>query len=223
MKSGSPQSHPGSGEAGRGGAREGAASFLRRGGNRSRILPGALAVLLSLFALALLLDGGDSDRAEPSKPHRVVPGRSQLEGYEILRRTEGSRIPAGLKAALLTALDGRPAGLEFDRAVPVSTPEGRLWMVAGADITCIVQEEEKALSCDASDAVVEDGLVIGVFEPPRRPGERPTNFLVLGVVPDPVERVRLKVGERRRTIPVWGNAYSVRADRPITVEGFELD
>ena len=163
------------------------------------MLIGALAAILLLGAGVGIFGGSDPEH----------PGSPQ-----------GGQMPPELQAALTSALGDRGAGLRFSAAVPVPTPNGRLWMASGGGITCIVQEKGRALSCVASDAFLEKGLAIGAFEPPPQPDGRPTDFLVLGVAPKWAEKVRLKVKGTIRKIPTRRNAYSYEADHPITVEGF---
>ena len=176
-----------------------------------------MAALL-LFAVVVVFNEG-----RPASPerHQRAFDRAQMESYEVLRNVDGRRMPPGLQSALITALGNRSAGLRFGEAVPVPTRNGRLWLVAGGGITCIVQEQGEALSCLASGAFVKKGLAVGMFKPPSQPDGRPTEFLVLGVAPDRAEKVRLKVAGTMRGISTHQNAYSYEADRPITVEGFE--
>jgi hypothetical protein len=62
-----------------------------------------------------------------------------------------------------------------------------------------------------------EGVSLGTFSPPSKRVHRLHHFMVLGLVPDGVERIELKIGMRRKTVEVKNNLYSVASDRPIFV------
>jgi hypothetical protein len=85
-------------------------------------------------------------------------------------------------------------------------------------IVCIVEGTRRALACRTVEEFRGHGLPLGAFDPPVDPSGRPTDFVVLGIVPGWVGKVHLTIGRRKRLLDVGGGAYGVRADVPITLQ-----
>lgn len=189
---------------------------------KARILLRSFLVFLVLTAIsagpALSGKAEGSEREHQGKPRGAWSGR-QVDRFRVLT---GSRhpLPGRLRSPVEDALGRHAASLRFDQAVPVRTAYGRIWMISGKGFACIVRERGGALACSATHALLVKGLAIGAFNPPKRPGGRPTAFLVLGVAPDWAKWALLSVNGRTRRIPIRHNAYSLKADRPIAVKGF---
>jgi hypothetical protein len=114
-----------------------------------------------------------------------------------------------------------PGGLQFRAAQYVRTSEGSGWFVSGKNVTCLIQAGKGTVSCDTIASVVDHGLAVVVFRPPRYMGGKLRDFFMLGVAPDWAKTVRVKVGNVTRRVAVHENAYALHAGRPIRLERVE--
>jgi hypothetical protein len=97
------------------------------------------------------------------------------------------------------------------------TNGGIVWAFVVGDQVCLTQGTHGASVCVAKDVAISEGVSLGTFSPPSQRIPRPHNFLLLGLVPDGVGRVELKIGRRRERAGVKNNLYSVSGDKPIFV------
>jgi hypothetical protein len=94
---------------------------------------------------------------------------------------------------------------------------GIVWTFVVGDQVCLAQGAHGAAACVAMDIAISEGVSVGTFSPPSKRIHKPHGFLVLGLAPDGVGRVELKIGERRRTTVVKGNLYSVSSNQSIFI------
>jgi hypothetical protein len=132
-------------------------------------------------------------------------------------------MPPTFRSAVIKTLGGHQRlGLHFDRARHVNTAVGvGIWVVRGNGITCIFEANRGASSCAGDAYVVRQGLELVLGQGTPLPHNRgiPGHFLALGIAPDSVKAVRLKVvGDKSITVPVIKDAYGLRAGAPINRE-----
>jgi hypothetical protein len=203
--------------------------------------PIGLSVLLCIAIVwaILLLDRGGADsqgrRRSIAGIGRVWQQMAQSEGSEIkvdarrgkwpfshVRPNAFGMPPRQQKEAF--ALLGRPALLQlrFDSALYARTPTGiGLWLVPGKGVICIFRAVRIASSCSTTAAVYRRGLQLQIFRSGATPASKPTQFTVLGVVPNWANAVSISVDGRRRKLPVVNNAFAGEAKSPIRILGLE--
>ena len=122
------------------------------------------------------------------------------------------------EASASTLGEPDPLGLDFDQArYAMSRARVGLWMVPGRGVTCLIKGGIVAATCDTTSNTERKGLSLEVFKPGPPPKRRPTHFLALGVVPNGVKGLRVRVGKRTSVISVSDNTYSMRAEVPIQI------
>jgi len=92
------------------------------------------------------------------------------------------------------------------------------WIVHGPDRTCIVQAEAGAVSCEPQTRLLREGVSLGVVRLGPPPDREAREFIVAGIVPNRIDRIELKIGDKTRVVVVRNNTYSLRAPVPIVVE-----
>lgn len=127
------------------------------------------------------------------------------------------KMPVSLRhGALRTLGGGEGLQLEFDHARYVMTPAHvGLWVVQGKAVTCIFRDLRPATACDTTTHVEKYGLDLEVYHIGDGKNASPDRFLLLGIVPDRVNAVRLSVRGHPSVDPVSSNTFGRRAEAPI--------
>jgi hypothetical protein len=176
-----------------------------------------IALALSPLVLLLLLVGcGAGSSTQQSRPSPTHPfSVEQRQAFTVLRGTTRP-VPSILRRHLRRARNSEVRTLWLDTAIYVPTHSG-LWIVNGHNMTCIVQTHGGAVSCEPRITVLREGVSLGTVRlgpPPRRAARE---FTVVGIVPNGIARVELKVGGETRNVAVHDNAFSLSAAVPIVV------
>lgn len=188
-----------------------------------------LGLLLALWYV--LAETGSSDE----RPARGgdVPANSiddveaaQTAAYRILRGPEG-KAPLHVTASVERAWEPR-GDFRVTGAHSAPTPGGWIWVVTGEvggeSVTCAVKAGSGAVSCLPTALTTRAGLALGIDTRREESSTAPRGFLLIGIAPDWVERVRVGVAEGgARVLPVKHNVYSTRAGSPVVVEGYCRD
>jgi hypothetical protein len=180
---------------------------------RSRLVLGLVVAIAATVALALV------GRTHGSK--RVVSNASQSELVSVFQilRTHPEVLPQRANTHLTTVLGPAASDLSKGNVQRARTPYGPLWVLAGHGLVCLAQGSHGGAACAAPSAVRRRGLVLGVFVAPVGPETLPSRFLLFGLAPDWAARSKVRIGQRVHTVPVHGNTYAIRANRPIMFEG----
>jgi hypothetical protein len=189
---------------------------------------GPLGAAMALGALALAAGGlwyavirPDGDSTADS----VGGGqRAQRRNFEILRGA-GEKAPAGVLASIRQGLGRSHGAFHPDSAHFVHAADESLWIVSGdvmgQSTMCLVQAGPGAMSCAPSPESVQVGIALGTVNNPDHPNASDFGFLTIGIAPDWVRAVKVRVaGRPNQMIPVVHNTYSMRANAPILVEEF---
>jgi hypothetical protein len=185
-----------------------------------------LVVLASIVTILWIASGHEGTGA-------ISPPASEQGGpWSKLRRQVGDEtpppvvipdarlrgMPADLKAHVRTELGASAAALNLNDSHYARTDAGGVWVFDDRGIVCIVESARRAMACRTVDEFRGHGLPLGAFDPPASPGGRPTDFVVLGIVPEWVENIHLTIGRTKQLLKVDGGAYGVHADVPIIVQ-----
>lgn len=136
-------------------------------------------------------------------------------------RSRAEQAPPNTDAHIAKTLGARPGSFLIKEAHYVKTSVGGVWVVVGSrSIMCLIQAGHGALMCAPASLAARIGLRIGVFEAPRGRNEQPDSYLLLGIVPDRVKRVRLQIDDVSEVATVRDNAYAFRASAPILIGRF---
>lgn len=123
---------------------------------------------------------------------------------------------------VLSAVGAPPGALALDHAQLIKSKHGNLWLTAGDGLVCAFQTRTFALSCDVVGTVLKRGLFLGTVERPGALASQRRRFLMTGVVPDGVRRVRLRVGTRSpQWVSVQNNTVSAAEREPIIVRALD--
>jgi hypothetical protein len=138
-------------------------------------------------------------------------------------RGDSEQMPPHMQILIKETLGApRRSGFQLNRAQYARTGDGGIWVVTGKNMACLVQAVRGAMACDVMADVIDQGLLLVVYKPPKSRGELPSHFLALGLAPDWARAVRLRIGSNTiRNVAVRGNAYALRAERPIRLERLE--
>jgi hypothetical protein len=195
-----------------------------------------LAVSLLLVAGILLAYAGGDDSSSAARPPSALnahwaglvhAGEEQLrtargqswpfDGF----RGKGEEMPERMRRSVAETLGGaQPLHLRFEHVYRVRTTTGvRVWVVRGRGVVCIVRDVKASVACDTDVNAAHRGLVLGVYKVGPPPQRKPTQFLMLGIAPDSVRAVRVKIkGAAPRMARVVENTFSLRSKSPIAVE-----
>lgn len=99
------------------------------------------------------------------------------------------------------------------------TAHGGAWIAVASNHLCLISNPDGALACAGIGSARARGLAVGSFDPPASKTAA-RNYSVLGVAPDRVAAITLRIGTRRSVVLPKKNVYSVHAQRPIEIEGF---
>jgi hypothetical protein len=198
---------------------------------RTRFAPRAF--LLMIVAVACICGGlWYLSRADhnSSSARRGLSGRdplpathSKTQGVEGLHLTQSPpvRLPAAVRNQIVSALGPRSAAVRPFRTQHIATPQGDLWLVDGREQSCLIEGGKGGITCASNHLVRRYGLAVGIGDAPTQPGGKPHNFLLLGIAPDSIHRVLLKIGAGTQEVPVRHNVYTHRANVPIVISRLE--
>lgn len=185
----------------------------------------SLLALASITALLLVAQGGTEDR-RVSKAGLATDsaGLPQVlaNSYRVLT-APADRLPPQIRARARLA-SGNSSDVMDQNGYRVSTPLGAGWVGVTEDpnrsTVCLILEASGALSCAPTTLAARSGLSVGTSNGKEK-GNRGGLFAVVGLVPNWVQRIRVKVlGVGPRLLPVHANAYGASAATPILVEGY---
>jgi hypothetical protein len=177
-----------------------------------------LSILVVLLTLGIL---GSLGCGSPSIDNELQVGnrtKQQMRSFESLNGPT-QPLPERLARRFRSFRDKRLKYLRVEHAKHIGSRRNGLWVVNGKGITCIIQTMRGSIACSDTADFLDRGLIIGAFGSVRRPTERPDLFIVWGIAPDWISKVRLKVGQKFRMIKVQNNFYSLRASSPIFFAG----
>lgn len=129
-------------------------------------------------------------------------------------------MPARLRASVAEVL-GEPQALhlEFDRARVVTTaPGNRLWVVPGRGVICTFKTGPVAAACATRGQAIQHGLVLGTYAIAEQT-HQPTSYLALGLVPNGVTSVEVRIGNALKRIVVEHNVFGIESDGPAQLMG----
>lgn len=134
-------------------------------------------------------------------------------------RSRPERMSNAARRRALSAVGAPPSALAFDHAQLIKTKYGNLWLTAGHGLVCAFQTQTFALSCDAIASVLRRGLFLGVVERPAAYVSHRQRFLMIGVAPDGVRRIRFRAGAKPpQWVAVRNNTVAVEENEPIIIQ-----
>jgi hypothetical protein len=143
----------------------------------------------------------------------------------FIARSPTELLPKPVDQYLRATLGAPPGSFALGTAQHVRSLSGEIWVIhgkrKGSGITCIVQGADGYVGCTSSSDFAARGLALGMARPSRQGSNRPQDFQLMGIAPDWVKTVQVRVGSRTVwAIPVRGSIYSLRAKAPMFVERF---
>jgi hypothetical protein len=173
-----------------------------------RALPALLGLLL--FGCA----GSQTQTVEP--PSKA--GVGSVAGNFGLLQSPVERLPAGEHARLRSLLSRGPDAFRPKLIQRVRTSAGSLWVFLHSGELCIAQSDRGAVACSSQSKAIAEGILVGAFTPPTARMPRPHKFVLLGLLPDDMRGVVIKLGAERRAVTVQHNVVLARdPDQPILV------
>jgi hypothetical protein len=127
-------------------------------------------------------------------------------------------MPARLRSSAQTVLgDAGALRLQFDHSsvAPVSSTDV-LWVVPGRGVVCTFKPRPMAAACATRKQAIQHGLLLGTYTPDPRT-KQPESYLSIGLVPDTVRSVTIRVGGATRRIRAHRGVFLVRSQAPVTV------
>jgi hypothetical protein len=197
-----------------------------------------IAVLLLACTLFLWKLFGDDTSSRGLPVKGKIPSIAQWQARAVHRGLTELSEPANQRLPPLAITEAKPKSmpramrdaihktigdasilhLSFDRSYLAQMPiGGALWIVEGSGVICAFRDQLGTSTCQTNVQARKHGLLLEVFRPSRKPEGRPTHFLALGIAPNWVRSVAVKVGHIRRTIPVISHRYALTAKRPIEI------
>jgi hypothetical protein len=96
-----------------------------------------------------------------------------------------------------------------------------IWVANGRDATCIIQAHGGAVSCVPRRILFQRGVALGVAELGPLVDRESREFAVYGIVPNQIKTIKVQIGDKRRTVQIRDNSYSLRSSEPILVKRFK--
>lgn len=191
-----------------------------------RVSVGAGILLLFVIGavaatLALHNDRDLAGGANRSGDHRAQVAKAREPSLPTLDGPADGMPPAMRKKLTENLSNASALHLRFGQAQFVRTTSGvGLWLIEGADVTCIVQDVSAATGCRGSHEAQRQGVWLGTFTVSRAQPTHPTHYLAVGVVPQSVYAVVLGiVGTKAvKTIRTRLGVWSLGANRPIRIK-----
>lgn len=146
-------------------------------------------------------------------------GSAQRQNFAALRGAT-QPIPHSLQVGLQRVRNQTIRTLWLDTAKYVPVDDG-IWVVNGKSETCIVQTRGGAVACVPRNILFRTGVALGVVESGPPPERKAREFIVYGFAPNQIKAVEVQIGDKKRSVAVRDNSYSLRAPEPIVITGFE--
>ncbi len=160
------------------------------------------------------------ERRAKAGPSQAATRRRQLRNFSIMRSAP-ERMPPSTGRHIESITGVPPSSLDLGSAQYAYSASGGIWLVNGRKITCMVQGRRGSLACATTADFAARGLVLGTAKAPKKDGGPPRSFRVLGIAPNWVDLVQVRIGIRKaRSIPVVDHVYALHASVPIFVERF---
>jgi hypothetical protein len=173
----------------------------------------AMVILLLLGAGIFALHAtGDATREDPAAGSESAFSRGAVKAFSALT------LPAQTLPRRLQRQVGADLGAKSRTLAPSSARKvaADAWLVGGRGVVCLISDPTGAAACSSDHRFIHHGIFLGTFQAADH-GKMPTDFMVLGAVPDWVSSLEIEIGKRRRILPVNGNLARMRADSPILV------
>lgn len=175
-------------------------------------------LLISLIA-GLAIVGGhypkDTRHAEKAGATQATP--RTIEKSFRLFQSNAEALPDSVRSRLARLLTEPNEPFNPSEVQRSHTKAGIVWAFVVGDQVCLAQGSHGASACVAMSIATSEGVSLGTFSPPSKRIHRPHHFMVLGLVPDGIGRIELRIGKQRKTAAVKNNLYSASADQPIFV------
>jgi hypothetical protein len=170
---------------------------------------------LPLFALVITALAGavlfTSDF--PDRPKQGSAPRDAIAAAFQVFRTPAETPPQEEKRRINEGLATYKARRVFDTQL-ATTAQGPLWIFRTTRFVCI--SHARGMACAPKRRAMQEGVSLGVFDPPDEHQRGLHNFLVQGIAPDNVSRVQVLINNNRHlTIDVNQGVFSIAADKPI--------
>ena len=151
-------------------------------------------------------------------PHALTLRQAKAAHYRVYTslRNPGTELPPAVLSHLRQIPMSR-LSMDIEHAHLLRTELGALWVVIGDETTCLVQAGDGALSCFPTATALHTGVTLGTSDSGARPSS-PHRFLSLGIAPDWVKTVRMRVGNSIHVVPVVRNSYAAQANVPVLVQ-----
>jgi hypothetical protein len=155
----------------------------------------------------------------------VETGHREAQSLDLRRwpfhelKPEPGGVPEALRRLAKEVL-GEPEdlGLSFAAARrAVTSGHISLWVVPGRGVLCMFRHPDMAVSCRPVSKAYRQGIALQIYKLGKAKSGPPESFMAIGVVPDGISGVRMRLGNRRTTAPVVANTFQVEARRPIKV------
>jgi len=145
--------------------------------------------------------------------------KAQLQNFAALCGAT-QPVPRLLRVSLRQVRNHTIRSLWLGTAKYIPVDDG-IWVVNGKDETCIVQTRGGAVACEPRHILLHTGVALGVVESGPPPERKAREFIVYGFVPDQIRAIKAQIGDKERRVAIRENSYSLRAQDPIVISGFE--
>jgi hypothetical protein len=201
----------------------------------------SFAVVLVIAALTVWLLSRSEGPSPSNNLHVHSPGRTTLsQALQGARKRSptadlavlvhrfslmGSRpeqMPIAFQRRVAENMGPRFQLLDLAHAQFAHTRETSIWVAYGAGGgVCIFQYPKGGLACEVIAGALKRGVFLGVGGEPSGPDHQPNHFMVMGLVPNGTNIVKLKISNgTERAVRVHNNVFSLEARGIITVAGF---
>jgi hypothetical protein len=177
---------------------------------------------IAILLLAGLAVGcGASPRgSEQRAGTRNAAYSTTMKAFHILQGTT-EVMPRRLQLHLASILDrGSHSQLNAAHVQHARTTSGAAWVFVNGSDLCLASGRRGGVACSQMTRALEEGVSLGVFSPPSKPGQRPHDFLLMGLAPDGVTQVEVSIGKRQQKIAVQSNLFSASGDQPVMLKQF---
>lgn len=158
-------------------------------------------------------------QALPDPPFEAAKHR-QRQNFLILR-SPYEQVPANIRTHISRTTGAPESSVDLETGQHIQEAGRDIWIVNARPATCMVEGSDGGVACAPAFDFAMRGLSLGTAMPPSRPDGPPQGFHLLGIAPDWMQAVQVKIGRRKtRSISVQGNAYGMRSAAPIFLVGF---
>lgn len=190
-----------------------------RNGPRLKSIPGCV-LLVSAMLIALAF-GARWVADENSEGRGIGEG-----GGSSFRSLDGpaESMPESLAKHLVQISGFQRSALQTDTTQHLIVGGQDIWIATfePPNAVCLLVSSDGAVACSSASVFRRKGLAIGTFSATDLTEATPPEaFRLLGIAPDSVRMLRVKVGRKVVTRPVRANAYAMTARSPISVLALE--